>query len=276
MNSKSIKKYYSEKGFVVIKDFFSKKQLTDLEDGIIKNAKKILPNLNINSKSYRISNKELNSSLINLKKKNPKIFGSFYDSVQHNAKLYQIFSSEKISKIFKFLNEKKLQEFSITNVGIRMDLPYDKKHKYGWHQDRAYYPQNRNGNNGMLIWTPLSNLFKEVGPLKIKPKSHKLGFIYVKKKQKKNHSPQYSLPKKKLSKFKSISLLIKPRDAAFVNLNTFHASGDNTSKFIRFALQARYSDTTANDFLPFYFKTFYNTDIKKNLENRGWSFKDIQ
>ena len=50
MNSKSIKKYYSEKGFVVIKDFFSKKQLTDLEDGIIKNAKKILPNLNINSK----------------------------------------------------------------------------------------------------------------------------------------------------------------------------------------------------------------------------------
>ena len=119
MNSKSIKKYYSEKGFVVIKDFFQKKQLTDLEDGIIKNAKKILPNLNINSKSYRISNKKLNSSLINLKKKIQKFFGSFYDSVQHNAKLYQIFSSEKISKIFKFLrNEKKLQEFSITNVGL--------------------------------------------------------------------------------------------------------------------------------------------------------------
>ena len=102
MNSKSIKKYYSEKGFVVIKDFFSKKQLTDLEDGIIKNAKKILPNLNINSKSYRISNKELNSSLINLKKKNPKIFGSFYDSVQHNAKLSKIFRLKKLPlQIFK-------------------------------------------------------------------------------------------------------------------------------------------------------------------------------
>ena len=95
------------------------------------------------------------------------------------------------------------------------------------------------------------------------------------KNKKKNHSPQYSLPKKKLSKFKSISLLIKPRDAAFVNLNAFHASmGDNTSKFIRFALQPNIQILLQMIFCLF--KTFYNTDIKKNLENRGWSFKDIQ
>ena len=274
MNLKSIKKYYNENGYVVLKNFFSKKKISELENGIIKNAFKIIQNKNI--KQHSVSNLKFNSELIKLKKKEPKIFGSFYDSLQHNAKLYQIFSIQKISKVLKLLNNKGMEEFCLSNIGVRMDVPFDTRHKYNWHQDRAYYPQNRDGNKGMLIWAPLSLLTKDIGPLKIKPKSHKMGFTFVRKTQKKNFSPQYTLPKGKLSSFKTINLNIKPGDVAFINFHTYHASGSNKSKRIRFAIQARYSDTTDQNFLPFAFNVFYNSLIKNTLTKKGFSLKDIQ
>ncbi len=274
VNTKAIKKSYTDNGFIIMRDFISKKLLSDLKLGVIKNAFKVVPNFKISSEL--LSNTKFNNKLIDLKKNNPRLFGTFYDSVQHNAKLYQIFSQQKISRILKILNKKKLEEFCLSNIGMRMDVPYDKRHKYNWHQDRAYYPQNRNGNNGMLIWAPVSELTKNIGPLKIKPKSHKLGFTLVKKVQKKNHSPQYSLPKKNLKRFKTISLLLRPGDVAFINLHTYHASGDNISKKIRFAIQARYSDTTEENFLPFNYKVDYNSMIKSLLTKKGFSLKDIQ
>tara|TARA_B110000967_G_C18901321_1_gene575492 strand:+ start:8568 stop:9392 length:825 start_codon:yes stop_codon:yes gene_type:complete len=274
VNLKAIKKYYNNNGFVILKDFFSKKQLSELEKGLAKNAFKIISKFKINNKP--LSDLQFNQKLIDIKKKKPKLFGSFYDSVQHNAKLYQMFSIQKISKILKILNQKGLEEFCLSNIGVRMDAPYDTHHKYNWHQDRAYYPQNRDGNNGMLIWAPISILSKNIGPLRIKPKSHKLGFTLVKKKQKKNHSPQYSLPKHNLSKFKTINLNLMPGDVAFINFHTFHASGDNKSKKIRFAIQARYSDTTDENFLPFNFDVSYNSLIIDELSKKGFSFKDIQ
>ena len=274
VNLKSIKKNYIKNGYVILKNFFSKKQIYELEKAIIKNAIKIIPNKSINQLS--VSDLKFNKELINLKKNDPKIFGSFYDSLQHNAKLYQMFSMQKISRVLKHLNNKGLEEFCLSNIGVRMDVPFDTRHKYSWHQDRAYYPQNRDGNKGMLIWAPISVLKKDIGPLKIKPKSHKLGFYYVKKTKKKNYSPQYTLPKKKLSKFKTINLNIKPSDVAFINFHTYHASGSNISKKIRFAIQARYSDTTDQDFLPFAFNVFYNSLIKKKLNKKGFSLKDVQ
>ena len=274
VNIKAIKKFYNDNGYIILRDFISKKHLKELKLGIIKNAFKIISYKDINVDL--LSNINFNKKLISIKKINPKLFGTFYDSVQHNVKLYQILSLQKISTILKILNKKKIEEFCLSNIGIRMDVPYDKFHKYNWHQDRAYYPQNRDGNNGMLIWAPISKLTKDLGPLKIKPKSHKLGFTLVKKTQKKNYSPQYSLPKNQLSKFKTIHLKLNPGDVAFINLHTYHASGDNKSKKIRFAMQARYSDTTDENFLPFNYSVFYNTLIKNKLLKKGFSLKDIQ
>ena len=67
-----------------------------------------------------------------------------------------------------------------------------------------------------------------------------------------------------------------PGDVAFINFHTYHASGDNKSKKIRFAIQARYSDTTDENFLPFNFGVSYNSLIMDKLSKKGFSFKDIQ
>ena len=69
---------------------------------------------------------------------------------------------------------------------------------------------------------------------------------------------------------------MRPGDVAFINLHTYHASGDNISKKIRFAIQARYSDTTEENFLPFNYKVDYNSMIKSLLTKKGFSLKDIQ
>jgi phytanoyl-CoA hydroxylase len=248
MRFNSIRKFYRKNGYVVLKKFFNKKEINDLQKLIITETIKLL---NIKYSIKSLDDLKLHKALILLKNRHPKLFGAFYDKFQNSAQLYKIFTYKKISNILKLLNEKNLDKFSINNVGIRMDIPFDTKHSYGWHQDRAYYPQNMDGSKGMLIWTPIVNINKKIGPLQIKPKSHNLGFIETKKKHNKGFSPQYPLPKKHLLKFETKNLIIDTCDAAFINLNTFHASGRNISNKIRFACQVRYSDLSDKDFLPY-------------------------
>jgi ectoine hydroxylase-related dioxygenase (phytanoyl-CoA dioxygenase family) len=273
MRLNSIKNFYQKNGYVVLKNFFNTKEINDLQKLIISEAIQLL---NINYSIKSLEDLKLHKALILLKNKEPKLFGAFYDKFQNSAQLYKIFTYKKISNILKLLNQKNLDKFSINNVGIRMDVPFDTKHSYGWHQDRAYYPQNMDGNKGMLIWTPIVNINKKIGPLQIRPQSHKFGFISIKKKKKIGHSPQYPVAKKYLSKFKNKSLMINISDAAFINLNTFHASGKNISNKIRFACQVRYSDLSDKNFLPFSFNIFYSSLVLEKLKKNGFDVSNVQ
>ena len=56
-----------------------------------------------------------------------------------------------------------------------MDLPHDKLHYVDWHQDRSYFPQNRDGLHGLVCWIPLTDITEEMGAIHISPKSHLAG-----------------------------------------------------------------------------------------------------
>ena len=61
-----------------------------------------------------------------------------------------------------------------------------------------------------------------------------------------------------------------------MNKNTIHASGINTSQFIRFSLQVRVHDLMDPDYLSFRYKIIYNQNDINLLKKKGLNTKDIE
>lgn len=269
---KKQKNDFKDNGYLVIKKLINKKLIKKLQKTIIDRSKQYL-NSPKNFKNFY--DKSFHSSLINLKKKNPTRFGSLYDSLQKCLELYSIILDKKLlSKISK-LSKLPTGNISFNGENIRMDLPHDKLHYVDWHQDRAYYFQNRDGNKGLVCWIPLMNMKKNLGPLKICEKSHIDGFISnYKKSRKKNFSTQRKIETKK--KYKIINNNVEEGDAFFLSKNTIHASGNNTSHLLRFSLQVRIHDLMDPNYLSFRHSIIYNQSDIKIMKKKRINISDIE
>ncbi len=271
--TKSKQNFYNQNGFVLVKKLLSKSSIKKIQKTILNRSRFYIKN----GKKYKsIYDKNFHSNLIKLKKKEPKKFGSLYDSIQKSLQLYSIILEKKLTEHLKSLTKLSQENMSFNGENIRMDLPNDKLHHLEWHQDRSYYFQNRDGNKGLVLWIPLINLKKNIGPLRVCVSSHKDGFLDNYKKFRKNskHSFQRKIYLKK--KYKVFSESLQEGDVIFMNKNTIHASGVNKSDFIRFSLQVRVHDLMDPNYLSFRHKIIYNQDDIKSLKKRGFNTKDIE
>ena len=270
-------KFFQKNGYLIIKNCISKKSIKQIQKSIYLRATKYLPKLN-KIYSGNFYNSDFHANLLEFRKKNPQGFGSFYDSIQKNFLLYKILCESNLSKIISQIMKKDLSQISFNGENVRMDAPFDKKNSLGWHQDRAYYFQNRDGNRGLVCWLPLINITPKIGPLKVCQKSHELGLIITKKKKykKKGYSDQFKIKNSLVKPYKIISPFINTSDVILFNKNTIHASGKNISNFFRFSLQARFHDLSDQDYLSFNYKLNYNAyDIEK-MKNNNIDISDSQ
>lgn len=263
---------FNENGYLVIKKLLNKNKIKQIQKTIINRSKNYL-NSTKNFKNFY--DKSFHAGLIDLKKKNPSRFGSFYDSLQKCLELYSIILDEKLLLNISKLSKLQHENISFNGENIRMDLPHDKLHYVDWHQDRSYYFQNRDGNKGLVCWIPLMNIKKNLGPLKICEKSHSDGFITkYKKSRKKNSSTQRKIIMKK--KYKIINNEVEEGDVLFLSKNTIHASGENISNLLRFSLQVRIHDLMDKDYLSFRHKIIYNQNDMEIMKNKGINISDIE
>ena len=102
-----------------------------------------------------------------------------------------------------------------------------------------------------MVWLPLINIDKSIGPLEVCDKSSLDGFIKVKRKvfKKKNYSPQFKINDKIARNYKVTKLYTNISDVLFLNKNTIHRSGKNNSKKFRFSLLIRFHDLSDSDYL---------------------------
>ena len=102
---------------------------------------------------------------------------------------YEVLSNPKVlKKVAKLLNTIP-SCITLTDVALRLDPPNDERNSLGWHQDSSYFRQNENGSNGLVLWTPVVYITKNMGRLEFLKDSHTLGPLRIKKKiskQKKN------------------------------------------------------------------------------------------
>ena len=270
--NKDHQKFFKDNGFLIIKNFFKKNLIKNIQKTILEKSHNYI---GLEKEFKNFYDKSFHKSLINLKKQNPERFGSLYDSVQKSLSLYSLILDKKLISKISILSRLSANNISFNGENIRMDLPYDKFHNVDWHQDRAYYFQNREGEKGLVCWIPLINIKKNLGPLRVCAKSHKDGFIRdYKKYRKKNSSTQRKIKINK--KYKVLNSVVNEGDILFISKNTIHASGKNTSHYIRFSLQVRIHDLMDQNYLSFRNRIIYNQSDIKKMKKKGINISDIE
>ena len=261
--SNSNKIFFKQEGYLVLKNFFEPKKITDLNNIIFENFKF--------SQKKNIQRKDFDNHLLQLRKKNKKKFGSFFDSLQTIGFGYSILINKKILRFVSKLLNTKLNCLTFTDMSLRLDPPLDERNSLGWHQDSSYFRQNLSGKNGIVIWIPLHNLDSDLGPLELLRNSNKLGSLNIKKKNSKSklHSSKRNIDPKYLKKFKKIiSKELKKGDALLTNLDLIHRSGRNISNKFRMSLIGRYHKLLSKDFNSGLNKYMY-TNKRLNKEVHG-------
>ena len=262
---------YTKNGFAIVKNIVPAQRINSLLENIFNLFCKYSTDCQELKNMDKPWNTELfHKKLIEFRQKDPESFGAIYDSLKTSLTLTQLITDNKVADfVAKFLKIKP-SDLSISEPMCRLDVPNDKRNTLDWHQERSFFPQNRNGLNGLVCWIPLTDITEEMGPMHISPRSHAEGQLKLSNKTKKNmsYTTQIPVPEEFVSKYEDLAVRTNVGDAVFFNMLLFHRSGQNISNKIRLATQGRFHTSTADDFIPFDLINYYNPFVKQKLEKK--------
>jgi hypothetical protein len=262
---------YTKNGFAIVKNIVPAQRINSLLENIFNLFCKYSTDCQELKNMEKPWNTELfHKKLIEFRQKDPESFGAIYDSLKTSLTLTQLITDNKVVDfVAKFLKIKP-SDLSISEPMCRLDVPNDKRNTLDWHQERSFFPQNRNGLNGLVCWIPLTDITEEMGPMHISPRSHAEGQLKLSNRTKKNtsYTTQIPVPEEFVSKYEDLAVRANAGDAVFFNMLLFHRSGQNISNKIRLATQGRFHTSTADDFIPFDLINYYNPFVKQKLEKK--------
>ena len=262
---------YTKNGFAIVKNIVPAQRINSLLENIFNLFCKYSTDYQELKNMEKPWNTELfHKKLIEFRQKDPESFGAIYDSLKTSLTLTQLITDNKVVDfVAKFLKIKP-SDLSISEPMCRLDVPNDKRNTLDWHQERSFFPQNRNGLNGLVCWIPLTDITEEMGPMHISPRSHAEGQLKLSNKTKKNvsYTTQIPVPEEFVSKYEDLVVRANAGDAIFFNMLLFHRSGQNISNKVRLATQGRFHTSTADDFIPFDLINYYNPFVKQKLEKK--------
>jgi hypothetical protein len=226
---------FQKNGFLVIKNFFSKKEISYAKKEIFEHSKIFF------KKKIKYSENNFDYFIKETLNKENNFSSKFYDLSKKFISMNNMVFNKKIIALGRKIL--KTKNIGILNraYGYRMDRPRDKKFLTQLHQD---YVQNLGAPEGIVFYTSLRNVDKKSGPVVVYKGSHKLGLLDVKlNKREKNYSRSLILKTNKLflkKNYKKIYLKIKSRDLAIFDFLLLHESSPNISKNIRWSLVSRF------------------------------------
>lgn len=269
---------YSTDGFAIVKNIVPESRRNALLENIFKLYCKYSENLAEFSGLKEPWHSELfHQRMIELRKKDPQSFGAIYDSLKTSLTVNQLITDNAIVQNIAAFLETTPSDLSLSEPMTRLDPPFDNRNALDWHQERSFFPQNRNGMHGLVCWIPLADVTPELGQLQVCPRSHIEGLLRSssKKKNDSSYTTQIPVPEEKIKQYDILSVPVKAGDAVFFNMLLFHRSGENRSTRLRFSVQGRFHIATADDFIPFDFVNYYNPHIKQKLIDKNYDCSDI-
>ena len=208
--------------------------------------------------------------LADLRERDRQTFGALYDAAQNNlATVWMVLGDRAVRACADALGDT-ADGLSCSGLLLRMDPPNDRRSVLEWHQDRAYFPQNFHGKNGIVMTVLLSDTDDDIGAMQICPGSHLEKFYPPTEQVKTDHfsTEQRRIDESLVSRYAPISAVGKIGDAYLFDMNTFHRSGRNISSRIRFSALMRFHRMFADDYVPHRWVETYNQYVLKTVETR--------
>ena len=227
---KNMKKEFIKEGFVLVKNFFNKKEIEIIKSDIEEVFK-----------IYYGESKDI--SIMKLFKKDFDGFHGCAKACQNLISLNKMATNKKIINLLKkiglkfpSINTRPLISFSSKNTAKK-----ETNWKVPAHQD---WPSVQGSLNGVTCWIPLVNINESLGYLEIAKKSHKKGYIH----HKIDGVPVLENNQIKNEIFTPIKM--KMGDILVFNSFTIHRSGVNkTNNKIRLTTHFRYNDLEEETFI---------------------------
>jgi ectoine hydroxylase-related dioxygenase (phytanoyl-CoA dioxygenase family) len=197
------------------------------------------------------SDPTLSALLIAMREREPNVFSAIYDTMQTSLAVQRfVFSDAVVKPAAILLDNEQIEGLCATGVVIRMDPPRDRRNVLEWHQDAAYYPQNQLGENGIVVWVPLSTITPDMGSIVTCSGSHRAQLHHVGRASRELHSDVLRISDDVASRYEIQSVNVQEGDAVFMNMATIHRSGDNISNKMRFVALVRFHRVRTDDFCP--------------------------
>lgn len=236
IKDKNIKSFFNENGYVVIKNFFSKKECSNFLEIISRySSKGYPPIMNPDRLDFLIS--QSYKKIEQFKKLKDKV--NFIRNLQNDANYFKsIITGKKILNLLKKIKKKKINALMSQMIFKKANTTYSLQ---SWepHQDNSY-PQNKNGEY-ITINIFMNNSTKKNGTLFIWEKSHIYGIFDYKRKisyrEKDNKPGNVSRSNKEFSKK---ILDFKIGDLLILHGNLVHGSFPNESNKSRQLYSASY------------------------------------
>lgn len=244
MLSKKQLNEFNDCGFLVIKNFYDyESEIKPIQYDIWRIIQVINNKYKIKSLNKTFNTNSFHHDLQNIISHKREYCGEIYDAVKQLTSFKRLVSSENNEKLFCLLRKTDLCGISLGGYGIRIDNPNEEKFRSLWHYE---YRDQLRSTDGLVFWSPLVKITKDIGPVKICSKSHKDGL-------RKSFSSDIDNPDKSgvygmrlenekqiISKYKILEPLIDPSDLLIMDFLTLHSSGVNYSKTSRLSMQFRY------------------------------------
>ena len=246
-------KNYNIKGFIIKKNFFTEKEISNFEKDIVffigeycekksttisKKAKKIL---NYSKNRFKVSAIKL---LEEIEKKEKKIF---YEISIECSKIYSINNLDQNIKTKSFLKNffgKNYSSIYRKNPVMLFNKKNLTRLKYAWHQESKFYPQY---NTGLHLWFPI---FRNVnshndGGMVFVQNGYKKSYDFTEIKNKdswRQKIPNVDVEKK----FQLISPKVNRRDVIFFIGPQLHKSDNQENSLPRVSFVIRYLSNIKN------------------------------
>ncbi|MCS7464289.1 phytanoyl-CoA dioxygenase family protein [Paenibacillus doosanensis] len=206
------KKHYDELGYVVVSDFFSVNELSEI-------------------------NKELDGCEAPVQ-----------STGEHEGFTYQLAMLTDKTKAFAYderiltlIEDIVKPGISIFSSKLLTKLPHSPSVCH-WHQDDAYYTEVVNSDTRMSIWVPLQDTDEKNGCLWIVPGSHKQGLLPYTVKN--NGTCRKALVEEQVDLSKAEPVPMKAGSILLFNALTWHSSKGNETDQIRRAFIVSYQEAT--------------------------------
>lgn len=179
-----------------------------------------------------------------------KLGGEVYDAVKQIPAFVRLVSHQKNTDAFRELRPGSLPGIAGGGYGIRIDNPREEKFRTNWHQD---YPAQLRSPDGLVLWTPLRRVTKDLGPVEFCLGSHTEGPVpvYLRDPRNPDKTGPYALTlfdeEQRVARYQRVAPLTNVGDLVILDFMTLHCSGQNVSDRSRWSMQLRYFNFNSPD-----------------------------
>jgi hypothetical protein len=231
-------------GIIVLRSFFDiSQEIYEIQRGIYEIIGLLLAKYKIDLSRGPFDPSTFDDGYISLLNHDRRIGGEIYDAIKQIPAFLRYCAHPALAELTAQIHHSETVGVAAQGYGIRIDNPNEEQFRANWHQD---YTTQFRSREGLVFWSPLLEITREMGPVEFCLGSHKQGPIrvydYDPKQPQKSGAYSITLENEDeiVSAYDIAAPLTKPGDLVILDYMMIHRSGFNLSNRSRWSMQVRY------------------------------------